>query len=196
MTRSLRWQLIFANVSLGIAVMVIFIAAMTALVGPQANAEIGESVPEAVADARRLVAAAPHTEAVNSVVRRIVERERSKGVLVLAVPREEMDLLEPGPIPFPGLGGFFGFRSEPIMIRRTMVLIVPSPERINTALKDYLIAIASAIAASLLVSVLIARWSSARAVLTIGSRLALSSDSVEISAATTICSGVTAAWAL
>ncbi|HEX3466053.1 MAG TPA: HAMP domain-containing sensor histidine kinase [Candidatus Elarobacter sp.] len=164
MIRSLRSQLIFANVSLGIAVMVIFIAAMTALVGTQERAALGRSIPEAVADARRVVATAPRDERVNSITRRIVERERSKGVLILSVPRDEMNMLQPGPIPFPGLGGLFGFRSEPIMIRRTMVIIVPSPERINTVVRNYLIAIAVAIAASLLVSVLIARWSSARAV--------------------------------
>ncbi len=164
MIGTLRARLALATASLGIAIMLVFIAALTLIGGPLISRPIVESVAAAAADARQTVAQAPTSERPDDLIRRVVEREAGRDVSVGIIPPPEALHAPPNASGPPSLGRLIGLRGETVPIGQSLLLILPSSLRVDAATRAYLNLVGGAMLVSLALSLLAARWSAAQAV--------------------------------
>ncbi len=90
---TLRARLVIATASLGVGIMLVFIIVLTLIGGPLISRPIVQSVGDAAADARQMVAAAPAGGA--DLIRRVVDREMQRGVNVAILPPPEAQRIRP-----------------------------------------------------------------------------------------------------
>jgi two-component system OmpR family sensor kinase len=164
MIHTLRLQLLLATGSIAVVVMAVFLVALTLFGGPLISQPIVQSIANAASDVRMIAAAAPSNEPIDAVVRTIVALAEKRGVNVALIPPSENRNAPPqnsGPLDMPHL---LGIRGETVALRDSLVLIVPRADRIDEAVRSYLVLVVGAGIVSLVLSFLVARWSSAKAV--------------------------------
>jgi two-component system OmpR family sensor kinase len=164
MLTSLRARLVVATASLGIAIMLVFIVALTLVGGPLISRPIVQSVNDAAADARRMVAAAPADERFDDLIRRVVDREMQRGLNVAIIPPPEAQRVRPSDTSSLSLARIIGLRGETVPVKGSLLLILPESSRVDAAIRAYLALVGASIVISLVLSLLAARWSAAQAV--------------------------------
>ncbi|MGD0473973.1 MAG: ATP-binding protein [Candidatus Velthaea sp.] len=164
MIGTLRARLVVATASLGIAIMLVFIVALTLIGGPLISRPIVDSVAAAAGDARQLVAAAPASENFDDLIRRVVDREMLRGVSVAIIPPPEAQHVRPGDTGPLSLARLIGLRGETVPVRGSILLLFPEPDAVDAAIRAYLLLVGGAVVVSLVLSLAAARWSAAQAV--------------------------------
>jgi hypothetical protein len=158
MIHTLRLQLLLATGSIAVVVMAVFLVALTLFGGPLISQPIVQSIANAASDVRMIAAAAPSNEPIDAVVRTIVALAEKRGVNVALIPPSENRNAPPqnsGPLDMPHL---LGIRGETVALRDSLVLIVPRADRIDEAVRSYLVLVVGAGIVSLVLSFLVARW--------------------------------------
>ena len=161
---TLRARLVVATASLGIGVMLVFLVVLTLIGGPLISRPIAESVTDAAADARAIVAASAPSTDFDTLLRTIVEREVARGINIAIIPPPEVKRVRPsdgGPL---SLARLLGLRGETVAVRGSLVLILPDAAKTDAAIREYLALAGVAVLASLVLSFAAARWSASQAV--------------------------------
>jgi two-component system OmpR family sensor kinase len=164
MIGTLRARLVIATASLGIAIMLVFIVALTVIGGPLISRPIVQSVAGAAADARQLVADSPANERFDELIRRVVAREMQRGVNVAIIPPPEAQRVRPSDAGSLSLARIIGLRGETVPVKDSLLLILPEPGQVDAAIRAYLALVGASVLVSLVLSLLAARWSAAQAV--------------------------------
>jgi two-component system OmpR family sensor kinase len=164
MIGTLRARLVVATASLGIAIMLVFIAALTLIGGPLISRPIVQSVGAAAADARQIVASAPANEKFDDLIRRVVDREMQHGVNVAILPPPEAQRFRPSDGGSLSLARLIGLRGETVPVQGSVLLILPESGQVDAAIRAYLALVGASVLVSLVLSLLAARWSAAQAV--------------------------------
>jgi len=161
---TLRARLVVATASLGIGIMLVFIVVLTLVGGPLISRPIVQSVSDAAADARQMVAASPAREHFDDLIRRVVDREMQRGVNIAILPPPEAQRMRPSDAGSLSLARLIGLRGETVAVKGSILLILPDSSRVDAAIRAYLALVGASIVISLALSLLAARWSAAQAV--------------------------------
>ena len=164
MIGTLRARLVVATASLGIGIMLVFIVVLTLVGGPLISRPIVQSVSDAAADARQMVAASPAREHFDDLIRRVVDREMQRGVNIAILPPPEAQRMRPSDAGSLSLARLIGLRGETVAVKGSILLILPDSSRVDAAIRAYLALVGASIVISLALSLLAARWSAAQAV--------------------------------